>query len=303
MPQVVGQHLALERTGDVYRALCPFHKDKDTKSLVIYSDHCHCFGCRITLYPLTFLQRYLHISRQEARRRLGLIETTATLHTFTPIATVKTVPEPIDPEIIITWYRMLTSDGRAYFHSRLFTDKTIDTELWGWDGRRYILPVWDGEPGNSDCISVRRRAGSPDLEPKYIGLKGHNQPCLYNTWSARDAEVVYIFFGEFDARLAWQDGFPSVSPTNGQNTWDASWDRFFERFREIIIVPDKREELRAFQVASRFPWRSRVLSWPAGDFNDYNDFRRDAGGTPADFQALLGSVIAPDYEVECFWEV
>jgi len=232
---------------------------------------------------------------------LGDIPETVALGVFSAKRSVGASPDPIDPEIIKTWYHMLTTVHRDYFHERLFTDETIDREMWGWDGSRYVIPVWDGKPGESDCISVRRRAGSKELEPKYIGLKGHNGPCLYNTWSTSGSDIVYIFFGEFDAQLASQDGFPSVSPTNGQNTWDESWNSFFDRFSKVIIVPDKREELRAYQVASKFPWRSCVVKWPEGPFNDYNSFRM-GGGTQKDFQELIEGVVEPDYEVECFWE-
>jgi hypothetical protein len=148
------------------------------------------------------------------------------------------------------------------------------------------------------------------MEPKYIGLRGYNPRVLYNTWNVLNyyqswpdnlPKTVYIFFGEFDARLATQDGFPAVSPTNGQNAWLPQWDIFFDEF-QIIIVPDKREELRGYQLASRFPGRASVIKWPDAEFDDYTSYRQ-LGGTPDSFVCdIVGVAVQPQYEVECYWE-
>jgi hypothetical protein len=110
-----------------------------------------------------------------------------------------------------------------------------------------------------------------------------------------------LFFGEFDSALASQDGFPSVSPTNGQNAWKDSWDLLFQGYN-VVIVPDRKEYLRGFQVASHFPGHSTVVKWPVeGDYNDYTKFRQD-GGTPEDFLCdIVGKACQPEFSVECFY--
>lgn len=303
MPQLVGQYLQLEKAGGVYKALCPFHKDEKTKSLTVYSTDAYCFGCHRFYGPVRFLMDYLHITKAKALEKLGHPQ--PVLGKFKKQA--KQIIKPIPLETIKIWHSML-GDHRKFFHSRLFTDETIDREMWGWDGRRYVVTVWDGPPGKR-CVSVRRRA-SKDGDTKYIGLDGHNPRVLYNMWHVENyyhslpqgmPRIVYVYFGEFDAALSTQDGFPAVSPTNGQNAWLDEWDSFFKDY-SVIIVPDKGEEYRGFQLASRFPDRASVVQWPAGDYNDYNSFRL-AGGTPEDFLCeVVGSAIQPSYAVECFWE-
>lgn len=300
MPALVGQYLELEKAGRVYKALCPFHHDEKTKSFTVYPDGAYCFGCGQYFSPVWFLIKFLGISKREALEILGRPLPTLPEFPKPPKGPIK----PIPLDIIRNWHSMLKG-RREYFHSRLFTDETIDRELWGWDGRRYVVTVWDGPPGRK-CVCVRRRAAQ-GVEPKYLGLEGHNPRVLYNLWAAQkfyeagfSRKVLYVFFGEFDAALAYQDGFPAISPTNGQNSWVDEWDIKLADY-ELIIVPDKGEELRGFQLASRFPCRAGVVRWPEGDFSDYNSFRM-RGGTPEDFMSIVGTIVTPNYLVECFWE-
>lgn len=301
MPALVGQYLKLDKAGSVYKTLCPFHRDKNTKSLTIYQTDAYCFGCGRYWGPKRFLMDYLHISGTEALIILG--EAPVVLPSFKPQGkSTKYVPM----ENIRMWHNMLKF-RREYFQSRLFSDATIDREMWGWNGRRYVIPVWEGTPGKR-CISVRLRAVNGDM-PKYIGLKGYNDASLFNMWHVEQfykdwpegLKVVYLFFGEFDSMLATQDGFPSVSPTNGQNAWLPEWDEVFEEYN-IVLIPDRGEELRGFQVASRFPGRSCVVNWPEGEWDDYNSWRL-AGRTPDEFLCdVVAQSVEPDYSIERFWE-
>ena len=305
MPALVGQYLGIEKAGNVYKALCPFHSDKETKSFTIYASDAYCFGCHRFFGPVGFLTSYLHISKSEALSKLGYKQ--PSLPSFKK-QQKKQIIKTIPLETIRIWHSMLGSH-RSFFRGRLFTDETIDRELWGWDGNRYVVTVWDGQPGKK-CVSVRRRA-SKESSSKYIGLDGYNPRVLYGKWHVSNyyqsipqglPKVAYIFFGEFDAALATQDGYPSVSPTNGQNAWLEEWDSFFDEF-SVIVVPDKGEEYRGYQLASRFPGRASVIKWPDGDFSDYNSFRL-AGAAPEDFLCnVVGAAVQPSYAVECFWEV
>jgi len=298
MATVVGKYLDLEVSGAISKALCPFHNDNATKSLTVYKDSAYCFGCGRYFTPITFLVAYLHITKEEAAKRLGLIADLPPVPSFSN-ATSQTIL-PISAEVIRNWHAMLKPRHREYFSSRGFADLTIDRELWGWDGHRYVVTVWDGKPGLR-CVCVRRRAAG-GAEPKYIGYKDHNPRVLYNLWNATHPDPpqeLYMFFGEFDAALAYQDGFPAISPTNGQNAWMDVWDETLRPYR-IIIIPDRGEELRGFQVASRFPCNSQVVCWPKGNFNDYNSFRL-AGGTPAAFRDIVLQCEAALIKVECHY--
>lgn len=296
MVALVGQYVQLQQAGHVWKGLCPFHKDKRTKSFTVYSDHAYCFGCGRVWGPISFLMEFLHVDRQTAKEYLG--EPHLMLRKFKkPSQKIRV----ISPDIINTWHSMLRK-RREYFRKRLFTDETIDRERWGWDGHRYVVTVWDGPPGGK-CVSVRRRASTPEMQPKYIGLSEHNPQVLYNLWNAKhsQAERIFVFFGEFDCALASQDGLPSVSPTNGQHTWLKSWNLVLRDY-QIVVVPDRGEEMRGFQVATMFPGRSSVFHWPPGEFDDYNSFRL-AGGSREDFLNSLNGMVSPSYSVDHYWEV
>lgn len=304
MPTLVSQYVPIEKSGNVYKALCPFHRDKDTKSFTIYPKSAYCFGCNGYWGPVKFLMEFLHVSKDAAKEKLGESENIVLkLAGSLKSSKLKVIPF----ETIKMWHAML-KEHRQYFQSRLFTDETIDREMWGWTGDRYVVTVWDSP---RKCVSVRLRASKPDMKPKYIGLADHNPRVLYNLWNVKEyyktwpenlPKTVFIFFGEYDAALSFQDGQPSISPTNGQNTWDDDWDTLLAGYN-IIIVPDRGEELRGFQVASRFPGRASVIQWPEADYNDYNSFRL-AGGTAEDFMCnIVGAAVSPSYSVECFYEV
>lgn len=44
MAALVGESIALQKDGDEYTALCPFHNE-DSASFRVWRDHAHCFGC------------------------------------------------------------------------------------------------------------------------------------------------------------------------------------------------------------------------------------------------------------------
>src|SRR5579864_4591893 len=44
LPELIGQTLPLRRSGRLWTACCPFHREK-TPSFYVYADHYHCFGC------------------------------------------------------------------------------------------------------------------------------------------------------------------------------------------------------------------------------------------------------------------
>ena len=56
---VVSQHVRLRRSGATLVGLCPFHDDKNTPSLTLYSEErrWHCFGCNVGGDVLDFYQR------------------------------------------------------------------------------------------------------------------------------------------------------------------------------------------------------------------------------------------------------
>lgn len=70
--EYVEQFIDLRKDGKIYRAICPFHDDKKTPSLVVYpeTNSWHCFGCHKGSHIANFVQYYNRLSFQEAIKYL-----------------------------------------------------------------------------------------------------------------------------------------------------------------------------------------------------------------------------------------
>ncbi|GAA4018091.1 DNA primase [Allokutzneria multivorans] len=69
---VIGEYVALRRTGGAVKGLCPFHDEK-TPSFNVRPSHgtFHCFGCGVGGDVISFIQQYEHLSFTESVERLA----------------------------------------------------------------------------------------------------------------------------------------------------------------------------------------------------------------------------------------
>jgi len=272
MPDIVAKWVPLERIGDKYRGLCPFHPDKETKSLVIYDDSAYCFGCQGYWDCIDFVKAILPTDFR------GAIEWLSMNYSSLPRRRYETTSKndyimPIPQRTINYWHSLLNNEARQYYNDRKLSSTTIEKYQLGWHGSAYVIPVWEGEPQNSLVYGVRFRQANGN-GPKYWGLPGRNQPRLFNKWTLDGAKDAYIFMGEFDALLAWQDGLNAVSSTAGKHTWLASWNKLFKDVERIYVVPDTGEATAAYNIASMFIGRATVHSFPVGGPKDYTEYRQ-----------------------------
>ena len=69
---VIGEYLPLEKSGRNYKALCPFHDDKNPSMSVSPDKQIFmCFVCHTGGNVFTFLQEYLKISYIEAVKKVA----------------------------------------------------------------------------------------------------------------------------------------------------------------------------------------------------------------------------------------
>lgn len=69
---VVGDFVALKRHGKDYIGLCPFHDDsRPSFNVSTTKNICKCFACGVGGTPVSFLEKYLHLSFPEAIKYLG----------------------------------------------------------------------------------------------------------------------------------------------------------------------------------------------------------------------------------------
>ena len=271
MPALVQIWVPLKRTGNCHSGLCPFHDDKATPSLKVFSDHAHCFGCNRHWDAISWVMAKLDLNFGDAARwlqdRAGIIPQAPTLSyscQYTP-----TTPIPL--MVLKYWHSLVTSDVREYYHNRCLTDDTIDFYMLGYDGRNYVIPIWEGTPQESLVYGVKFRR-SDDGVPKYFGLRGRSQPKLFNRFVLKDTKEAVIVLGEFDAILGYQLGLATVSPTSGQNTWLVAWTRLFDGVETVFILPDRGERAAGYQICSLFGDRGHLCEFPEGTGKDLTEF-------------------------------
>lgn len=131
------------------------------------------------------------------------------------------------------------------------------------------VPFFDPE-GNK--IAIKKRLNFVE-KPKYIFTEGKNT--IYGLDQIKDfKEEVFIFEGESDALTGMQVGLPSLG-IPGANAWDTvkEWIDYFNKFKKIIVVPDKGEAGKKLvnKLAQLFPDKIFILPLP-GKFEDVNDF-------------------------------
>jgi len=294
---VIGRDVRLRKSGHVHKGLCPFHDDYEP-SLVVYQDSFWCFGCGVGGSVIDYVM---------LRERCGSLEAARKLvgGSFLPYvrrpARQKTIAPAVPRWVLGYWHGKLLAGCRTYFHSRGFTDETIDLLQWGWDGRRFTIPVWDGVPGESRVHQVARRRCDevemrqlreemPEadeqtlreaLPQKYLNIWGYGGNHLYGKWSLK-GPVLYVFFGLLTAAMAIQDGLPACSPSNGVGSWQDEWSQYFQEADTVWVLQDNTPSERdaTHLVAASIGGHARVVVTPGeGDYADY----KVGGGTVKEF--------------------
>jgi len=304
MPDLVGMTVDLRKTGNCYSGLCPFHEDRATPSLKVFSDHAHCFGCGEHWDVISWIEQRLGLGFGDAVKwlqdRAGIIPKSNTL----PHSSQYTPTTSIPLAVLEYWHSLATPDVREYYYGRCLTDDTINLYMLGYDGTNFVIPIWEGKPRESLVYGVKFRCPE-GVSPKYFGLRGRSQPKLFNSFVLKDAKEAVIVFGEFDAILAYQLGLAAVSPTSGQNVWLVEWTRLFDDVETIFVLPDRGERAAGYQLQSLFGSRGHLCEFSEGAGKDFTEYIQK--GNPNTVDGLRNSVLCKaTHEVELdirpFWE-
>jgi DNA primase len=225
---------------------CIYHEDRHA-SLGIWVDHLHCFGCGVHKGTLDYLAEQEHLDIEQDFK--GTIEALAAKYgnnitTPLPIPKVK-VPSrkelgPMDESIARRYHDNL-GKKRQWYRQRTLSDRIIDGQLLGYDGRAFTIPVWDS--GQLLTIRFRRDDLRGTQGPKYYGIEGRNQTLLYNHGALTGSRSVVICEGELDTLVLWQEGIPAVSSTNGCAGMASIWEQVRKEFccERIAVAFDQDE--------------------------------------------------------------
>jgi len=199
--EVISSYVKLERRGNRYVGLCPFHSEK-TPSFHVIADQqfYHCFGCKASGDVFTFIQQREHLTFYEAllflAKRAGI-----------PLPREERTPEQekayqerqqlygaLDLAARFFQHQLTTPAGKPgldYLRGRGLTDETIQRFRLGWApgrgalfralSRRFpveilqkaglILPKRDGS-GYTDAFYDRVMFPIADLSGRVIGFGG-----------------------------------------------------------------------------------------------------------------------------------
>ena len=203
----------------------------------------------------------------------------------------ETTVEPIDQSLALRYHLLLKEPERDWYHRRGINNEAIEHFQLGYgtppggSHPRYTIPVYQAgqlvnvrfrrddrcpacdslntaEPPKTsqefvcrDCGNMWIHPDDPQAIKKYSGIKGHNQPWLFNVDALAGAESAFIVEGELDAIVMWQQGYTAVSATAGANSFSLSWGVHFLNVRHRYTVFDEDDGGRdgAAKVARMVP--------------------------------------------------
>jgi len=182
---------------------------------------------------------------------------------------------------------------------RGLTEETLERFKIGWDpGRKvYTIPIFGDE---GEIWNVRRYTFHPRGDTKIWSVAGMRVTELYPvSILENDHEEIIICGGEWDALLAIQEGFPSITRTAGEKTWKPEWTKRFAG-KKVWLGHDADFTGRAanrivHRAVSKVADEVRVLKWPfpmaKKHGKDMTDFFLEYKAS--DFEQLMRSAPIP----------
>ena len=295
-----------KRAGKAMTGRCPFpdHPDRNP-SFAVYRDGYKCFSCGRTgtLFDWLGFKHGLNPARKSDYVKILAIASGEKPTGPAPKRRKREEEVPAEEKRTIPvstaerFHANLDHQHRVYYFNRGLSAHTVNRELLGWTGDKYVIPVWEGIPRESEVLQLRLRASRSD-QIRYSGVAGFNLATVYNRQALlTDSTYVIVFFGEFDALLAFQFGLNAVSPTNGARSFKKEWvDTFFRKFTDVYVVPDKGEEEEGERIERFFGSRAHMVILP------YHPHDEDGEGNPVKEKDFTDLVLA-GWPPESFWDL
>lgn len=163
---------------------------------------------------------------------------------------------------IAFWQTKLTSDDRAYLHSRGLTDQTIETlKIGRTEEGRLSIPYFKN--GYVAYYCTRYLPGGAYPESKYRKMR-RDDLCEHIVWGldslSREGDTLIIAEGAFDAISFYQENFPVISAITGHFSREQlpTVLSVAKQFRRVFIVYD--DDSKTSNAGEKFTQRmARIL--------------------------------------------
>lgn len=281
--EIIGERIKLQRSGQNFRALCPFHSEKSPSFFVNPQiQRYKCFGCQESGDVFTFLQKFDNLSFGESlellAKRAGI---TLEDKTFTPEDKRR---QRLFALLSLTkeYYHYLLTEheagekARTYVKNRQTTKDTVD--LFGIG---YALPSWDG------------------LQKYLIGKKGYTEQELLDAGLIIRSERG-TYYDRFRDRLM----FPLTTPQGQVVGFSARSLNPEEKQAKYINSPEttlyhKGDLLFGFSQLHRFIREQEQVILVEGEFDALSSFQahvpiavaiKGSALTPAQLKMLARNV-------------
>ena len=187
------------------------------------------------------------------------------------------------PELVDIFYEY-GRNNRQLWYNRGYTDKTIDKFKLGFEGKWYVIPIFE----ESKFVNFQMRMENPRMMSTWYKISdGHT----FNFSMLPVTDFVILTEGPVDAIMLSQYGIPAVSQTAGSGNIDIYRKHFnkFNNIQKIYICydNDKAGQSGSLKVARLFGNKARVYNfWDFDEKYDVGDFFKE-GNTKDAFISLV----------------
>jgi twinkle protein len=275
----IGRFLSLKKEGSSYKAICPFHPDKNPSFYVKPSEgYFHCFGCGVGGDVIKFAQLYHNISFGEAIKMLSQ-------EIGLPISNNKREEDKEQsPKISfeqITAYvekcQENASLAKSYFANRGLSADFVDKYRVGFDieNNAVVFPIMQDE---KVICWTRRNLDNPDC--KYEFPAGYNaMPFNLDVFKNEQQSNIFIVEGIFDAlTIEAAIGQPAIAlnSCNNQQNFLRELNKIKPKDKKFYILFDNDEDgnKAAKQLIEKMKnqYEVAICRWEGAPYKDINEF-------------------------------
>lgn len=278
------------RNGE-WRAFCPLCEDprrsKSSSASLNFDDEMwHCFSCGEGGSIKTLLRTFKNHKRDKTGGKSNVVP-------IKRAAKPDAQPLPSRKQVKV-WHERLMGNKPAL---KIMTEKrglkpsTLKKHLIGYDGQRFVIPVFDED---GEIVNIRKYLyNARNHKDKMISaVAGHGEARIYGLETLAENDDIILTEGELDRLIGLQNKLPAVTHTGGAAVFKAEWAIHFKD-KNVWIAYDEdsagdQGAIKAAQVLKQVANSVHRLKWGTGiKGGDTTDFFVLNGGSRDDVYMLM----------------